>query len=117
MAYQAYSLLTDPRTSSLLDRFTFTIVPVANVDGYAYTRKKDGNRLWRKNMQPNPRSNCIGTDLNRNFGVGWDSGSSSDNPCADDYRGPHAFYAPETQAIADYMASLPNLVSYIDFHA
>lgn len=87
------------------------------MDGYAYTRKKSGNRLWRKNMQPTPKSTCFGTDLNRNFGLGWDSGASSTNPCADDFRGPEAFSAPETLAIAAFMKSLSNLVSYIDFHA
>lgn len=67
VTFMAYSLLTDAGALNLLDKYTFTILPVVNVDGYAYTRAKNGNRMWRKNRQPNPDSSCIGTDLNRNF--------------------------------------------------
>lgn len=117
VTYSAYSLLTDPKSIDFLRRFTFTIVPVVNVDGYALTRLQGGNRMWRKNRQPNLNSNCVGTDLNRNFDFMWDSSHSQSNPCAEDFRGPKAFYAPETRAVADYIKSLGNVVSYIDFHA
>ena len=41
-------------------------LPVANPDGYEYTRRVD--RLWRKNRARSGQ--CPGTDLNRNFGYG-----------------------------------------------
>ena len=37
--------------TSLLDRFEFHIIPVLNVDGYAFSHDRD--RMWRKNRQPN----------------------------------------------------------------
>jgi murein tripeptide amidase MpaA len=48
---------------ALSEQFTFTMIPVVNADGYAYTRKSD--RMWRKNRQANKGSSCIGVDPNR----------------------------------------------------
>jgi hypothetical protein len=44
-----------------------------------------------------------GVDLNRNYGYQWNAtcDSGSDDPNAEDYRGTHAFSAPETQALRD----------------
>merc|ERR1711973_102684 len=49
-----------------LSAFQWHIVPLANPDGYDYSRKKD--RMWRKNRRKNQDSDCDGVDLNRNFG-------------------------------------------------
>ena len=38
------------------------ILPVANPDGYEYTKT---DRFWRKTRSPNEGSICIGTDPNR----------------------------------------------------
>lgn len=58
---------------------------------------------------------------NRNWDFHWNKGGreggSSDDPCADDYKGPSAFSAPEAANIGNYLKNLPNVVSYIDFHA
>jgi carboxypeptidase A4 len=90
VTYTAYTLMTDKTYAHLLDKFTFTIIPVLNIDGYRFTRS--GNRLWRKNMQPNDNSRCFGTDLNRNFGYKWDTErGASTNPCAEDFRGSGRF--------------------------
>ena len=35
VTYMAHWLLTDPSAAHFLKSFTFTIVPVVNVDGYA----------------------------------------------------------------------------------
>ena len=71
VTYAAYNLMTDASYSSLLEKFTFTFIPVLNVDGYEYTRTS--KRLWRKNVQPNEGTRCFGTDLNRNFGFQWNT--------------------------------------------
>ncbi|KAJ3214033.1 Carboxypeptidase A4 [Dinochytrium kinnereticum] len=113
--YLANFLATDPSASILLKQFTFHIVPVLNVDGYAYTHSTD--RLWRKNMQPNPNSTCLGTDPNRNWGVGWSLPGASAQPCSPAYHGASPFSAPESRAMADYILSLGNVVSYMDFHS
>jgi len=38
-------------------------------------------------------------------------------PCATDYRGPSAASEPETQAIQNFVKSLPNRSGAIDFHS
>ncbi len=45
------------------------IMPIVNVDGYAYTWSDD--RMWRKTRKPNSKSNCVGTDPNRNWAFHW----------------------------------------------
>lgn len=68
VSYIATSLLsgygTDESITKLLDTFSYTIIPVLNIDGYIYTHEKD--RMWRKNMQPN-NFFCKGVDVNRNW--------------------------------------------------
>eukprot|EP00842_Homolaphlyctis_polyrhiza_P003939 jgi/Hompol1/4546/HPOL_000102-RA len=101
---------------SLRSKFTFTVIPVINPDGYAYTRSTD--RLWRKNREPNTGSTCIGTDPNRNFMTGWEGNGSSPNPCDETYRGPSAGSSREVKAITRYVQSLgSSVVSYMDFHS
>jgi len=41
---------TNKKITRLVDQFEFTIVPVLNADGYAYTWEH--NRMWRKNREP-----------------------------------------------------------------
>ncbi|KAI8815254.1 hypothetical protein BJ742DRAFT_782955 [Cladochytrium replicatum] len=115
VTYIGDQLLSNSSFSDLTSAFTFYIIPVLNVDGYAYTRSND--RLWRKNRQTNSGSSCIG-DLNRNFGYQWGGASTSSDPCDNQiYRGKAAFEAVETKAIANFITSLGGVVSYIDFHS
>ncbi|KAJ3214034.1 Carboxypeptidase A4 [Dinochytrium kinnereticum] len=113
--YLANFLATDPTAAKLREQFTFHIVPVLNVDGYAYTRST--NRLWRKNLQRNPGSICLGTDPNRNWDFGWSLPGASGNPCDEVYYGSGPFSTPEARAMANYILSVGNAVSYMDFHA
>jgi len=103
---------------ALLDNFLFVIVPVLNVDGYEYTHTND--RLWRKNRQPTAGSTCLGTDLNRNYGIGWSGPGGSSNPCSETYYGSAAFSGPETTAIRNLLRLYitdKTLISYFDIHA
>ncbi|KAI9140333.1 hypothetical protein BKA69DRAFT_1080447 [Paraphysoderma sedebokerense] len=102
----------DAEITALMDYFSFTIIPVLNIDGYKYTW--NGSRMWRKNRQP--QGNCIGTDANRNFDYQWGAGGSSSNPCSDTYRGPTAGSALETAAIQNFVKKEAP-VAYIDVHA
>ncbi|KAF9937764.1 hypothetical protein BGZ75_006190 [Mortierella antarctica] len=104
---------TDSRVAGYLSKYTFHIIPIMNPDGFVITQTKD--RMHRKNAQSN--GGCLGTDTNRNWGYKWNTGGSSTNPCAQDYMGPSAFSSPEAKNIADYLKSLPKVVSYIDFHS
>ncbi|KAJ3301965.1 Carboxypeptidase A4 [Kappamyces sp. JEL0829] len=105
---------TNPELTTLLDTFTFAIVPVLNVDGFFYTHKT--NRMWRKNREPTDSFFCIGTDCNRNWDAGWSGPGASSNPCSDAYYGPSPFSAPESRAVSNYIKEKKPL-SYIDWHA
>lgn len=112
-------VLTYPRDRQLrkvVDRLEWIFMPVVNVDGYIYTRKRD--RLWRKNRVPMTRG-CTGTDLNRNFNFKWGGiGSNVDNPCSQIYAGKRPFSEVETKNLASYLYSIRHrLKGYIDFHS
>ena len=49
------------------------------------------------------QNNCVGTDINRNFGFKWGGQGAAINKCADTYRGPYAFSEPEAAALADFL--------------
>jgi murein tripeptide amidase MpaA len=83
----AERLATEPRYRSLLERFSFVIVPVVNPDGYAYTWTTDRN--WRKS-----RRDGHGVDLNRNYSLAWGGADSSDDKSASTYRGSAPFSEP-----------------------
>ncbi|KAF9181876.1 hypothetical protein BGZ51_005130 [Haplosporangium sp. Z 767] len=104
---------TDSRVAGYLSKYTFHILPIMNPDGFVITQTSD--RMHRKNAQSN--GGCLGTDTNRNWGYKWNTGGSSSNPCAQDYMGPSAFSSPEATNMANYLRSLPKVVSYIDFHS
>ena len=54
----------DPATRTLVEKFDWHIIPIANPDGYTYSWTTDRN--WRKNRRP-MNANCIGADPNRNW--------------------------------------------------
>ncbi|CAF4437889.1 unnamed protein product, partial [Adineta steineri] len=69
----AHTLLSnyskDPTITHLVDQFDYYILPVFNVDGYAYTWSKD--RLWRKTRSKTIIPLCFGADPNRNWDYKW----------------------------------------------
>eukprot|EP01050_Picozoa_sp_SAG11_P029447 SAG11_NODE_8297_length_1033_cov_0.784797_1_plen_145_part_10 len=99
------------------------IVPVANPDGYEFSRTV-GNRLWRKNRNPNVDTgiaavgDCIGVDMNRNWGESWHLGDAdkqiaggdgregSDDPCTYVFRGKAPFSEKESIAVRDLFTDL-----------
>lgn len=97
----------------LINEVEVCVFPVQNPDGYEYTWTS--NRFWRKNRRNNGSS--YGVDLNRNYSKGWGGAGSSGNPSSSTYRGPAPFSEPETQAVRDFVATLPNFVGFIDYHS
>lgn len=68
--YFAYRLMTgygqNSNATKLLADYDFYILPVVNPDGFVYSQTT--NRLWRKNRSAAPPgSDCLGTDINRNW--------------------------------------------------
>lgn len=104
------SLIND----DILNSLTVYVIPVVNVDGYAYSWSND--RMWRKTRSTN--NICIGVDPNRNCDIGFTGEGSSSQPCSDVYRGPHAESEPEVKALTQFMRdNVNNLFAYITFHA
>ncbi|CUA68313.1 extracellular matrix protein 14 [Rhizoctonia solani] len=109
----------------LLDDFDFTIIPVPNPDGYAYTWTTD--RLWYKNRMPLQADKpgldeCQGVDMNRNWGYHWntsDDGFSGgpQGPCSHWYPGAYPFQAPEVTAIANYIRRTPKIRAFLDLRS
>uniref|UniRef100_A0A452E6W5 Carboxypeptidase A3 n=1 Tax=Capra hircus TaxID=9925 RepID=A0A452E6W5_CAPHI len=102
--------------TKLLNRMNFYVLPVFNVDGYIWSWTQ--NRMWRKNRSRNENSKCIGTDLNRNFNVSWNSFPNTNDPCQEIYRGPAPESEKETKAVSDFIRShLKSIKAYITFHS
>uniref|UniRef100_A0A182JPF8 Peptidase M14 domain-containing protein n=1 Tax=Anopheles christyi TaxID=43041 RepID=A0A182JPF8_9DIPT len=96
--------------------YQWIVVPIANPDGYEYTKTED--RLWRKNRSPQ-LDNAIGVDLNRNFGYMWELliNEENDNPNEQTYRGPSAFSEPESRAIGDFLQqNVDSIILFVDLH-
>jgi len=105
---------TDSTVTSLLDQVEFTIIPVANPDGYDYTW--NGDRLWRKNRAMVDGS-AQGVDPNRNWPDHWNDGGSSDDPSDDTYMGPSAGSELEVQALMAAYQATQNVILACDFHS
>ena len=95
-----------PKVTRLVDTREIWIVFMLNPDGVQFDLRGDPYRDWRKNRQPNPTSEKVGIDLNRNYGFKWGCcGGSAIKPGGETYRGWEPWAAPETRAIADFVKS------------
>ncbi|KAG8431455.1 hypothetical protein GDO86_018651 [Hymenochirus boettgeri] len=110
---------TDSQFTSLLNNLDFYVLPVLNVDGYAYTWTSGGkNRMWRKTRSVNKNSSCIGTDPNRNFNAGWCSVGASSRACDETYCGSTAESERETKALADFIRkNISSIKGYLTIHS
>jgi murein tripeptide amidase MpaA len=100
---------SDPEITMFLEKLDFHILPVANPDGYQYTHTTD--RLWRKTRSPNGVTDCIGTDLNRNFAFQWGGVNADSDPCSNLFMGSSPQSEVETRNIVGYL--LPRAESFI----
>ena len=106
----------DAAIRKLVDTREILVVPTVNPDGAEYDISEGQYQGWRKNRQNE------GTDLNRNWGHQWGCcGGSSARPSSETYRGPSAFSAPESKALADFVDSRvvgesQQIKAHIDFH-
>lgn len=99
----------------LLENFDWYIMPVANPDGYEYSRSVD--RLWRKTRSLHVGSNCHGVDPNRNWDIHWIEKRRRGN-CHEDFAGPKAFSEPETRAAADHILAHNGTIRlYLSLHS
>jgi len=106
----------DATITHLVDQFDYYILPVFNVDGYAYTWTND--RLWRKTRSPTSSPNCFGADPNRNWDYKWCEGGASHDPCDDTFCGGKPFSEVETTQVSQFIgAHKDTIVHYINFHS
>jgi len=97
------------QNKDIVDNLNFHIIPMANPDGYEYSRNSD--RMWRKNRNRDNSAKdstkaCVGVDLNRNWGYHWGESGVSNNPCSDIYCGTGPFSEYESQNIKNYVEAL-----------
>merc|ERR1711971_478766 len=93
---------------AIVDNLNIHFLPMANPDGYEYSRNSD--RMWRKNRNPSPGKDsskaCKGVDLNRNWGYHWGEAGVSHNTCSDIYCGTGPFSELEALNIKNYVEAL-----------
>ncbi|XP_058123757.1 zinc carboxypeptidase-like [Anopheles ziemanni] len=105
----------DPAVQELAVNYDWYILPVANPDGFHYT--KTTNRLWRKNRYPHTVL-CAGVDLNRNFPYHWMEGGASAVACNDIFAGPEPASEIETKnTIAYYETIVDRIELHLQFHS
>ncbi|KMZ08365.1 carboxypeptidase A1 [Drosophila simulans] len=92
------------RAEKAMRRIDWYFLPLANPDGYQYSRHTD--RLWTKNRGYDSVSGCYGVNLDRNFDYGWDGTGSTSNPCKNLYRGAHSFSEPESRAVRSFLSGM-----------
>jgi murein tripeptide amidase MpaA len=113
----------------IIEERQVVLFPCVNPDGRHFSQTSS-NPMWRKNrrhINPNPDSDCVGVDLNRNFDALWDfrrhfapdSGvSASDDPCDPEvYVGPEAASEAETRNVVWLLDRFPRLRWFIDVHS
>jgi len=106
---------SDDRIAGVLRKLDFYVLPLFNVDGYAYTFSND--RMWRKTRSKNKDSFCRGVDPNRNWGYKWGRDGASTNPCSESFEGYEAFSEVEVKAVGDFIASTKSIQGYVNFHS
>lgn len=112
-----YAESTDPAVQSLVATRQIYIVFNLNPDGTEYDISGDVYLYWRKNRQPTPGTNKIGTDPNRNYDYRWGCcGGSSRRPRSSTYRGPAPWSAPEVARLRDFVVAHPNIRTAITYH-
>jgi predicted deacylase len=108
---------------SLLSRVEVWMVPMANPDGYHYSREV--MPMWRKNRSV--VNGQVGVDLNRNYAESFryegdepddtdDDKGGSDHPDSAQYRGASPHSERESSAIA-HLLSEPGMIGLLDLHS
>jgi carboxypeptidase T len=94
------------KITNLVNNREVYIVFDLNPDGGEYDILNEFYHYWRKNRQPTPNPNYIGTDLNRNYDYKWGCcGGSSGFEGDETYRGPSPESTPEVAAYAAFVES------------
>ncbi len=105
MYYLLENYDTDLEIQYIVDNFELYIVPIVNMDGYAYNiaTSPNGGGMWRKNRRDN-EDGTWGVDPNRNYAYMWGLDNTGSSPYTGDetYRGPAPFSEPCNQNMRDF---------------
>ncbi|KAI6199698.1 Peptidase-M14 domain-containing protein [Aphelenchoides besseyi] len=101
------------QSSDWPDDVNVYLIPIANPDGYEYSRVS--NRNWRT-TRSGPRK--CGVDMNRNFPFHWRETGTSSTPCTEIFGGYAPLSEPEAAALANFMRrNKQKLRAYISVHS
>ncbi|CAG2107278.1 unnamed protein product [Medioppia subpectinata] len=74
--------------------------------------------MWHNNKTKLKCTDCLGTDLNRNYSFHWGGEGSSHDPCEENYSGPKPFSEPEFRAVSSLILDNKHrLMAYITRHS
>lgn len=113
---------TDPRIARIVDTRRVWFVFMLNPDGGEYDISGGSYQGWRRNRQPTPGTDLIGTDVNRNYGFKWRCcGGASSDPSSSRFAGTAPFSTPEARAMRDFVQSRviggrQRIRTHISFH-
>ncbi|KAI1760030.1 hypothetical protein GGR53DRAFT_523386 [Hypoxylon sp. FL1150] len=120
--YLLYQIVTgyenDTAVQAALDNYDFYVFPVVNPDGFVYSQTH--YRLWRKNRQVRNNTGAIGTDINRNWPIGFGGDGSSPDPDSETFSGYSAADTPECASLIQFaqgLAAKKGVKLYIDWHS
>ena len=104
--YFYFMLMTDSAGMELRRKYDWVLMPVANPDGYQYTKI---NRKWQKNVCPDgAKDGCEATYLDANFNYQWGVLRRSEefDPGYPKYPGKFGSSAVETRSIQSMINNL-----------
>lgn len=108
----------DDRITNLVNNRVIYFIPQLNPDGAHWDLKGQEFQMWRKNRRPGGSYLEIGTDLNRNYPVGWGDPEGSDQgKDRETYAGPRSFSEKETIALRDFVEKRKNISMSLSFHS
>ncbi|XP_051858883.1 carboxypeptidase B [Drosophila albomicans] len=107
-------LWSQGRAEKTMRHIDWYFLPLANPDGYQYSRLTD--RLWTKNRNYDSDSGCYGVNLDRNFEYAWGQAGATTNPCKNLYQGVKSFSEAETRAMRNFLLGMRDyLGAYVSF--
>jgi hypothetical protein len=127
-AYEARGCFGRFNIRRILDRITFSVMPMVNPDGVCLAQKgfasaKNSRRIAKMPIVEGAaygceawKSNINGVDLNRNFPVNWTHTHHAHAHASARFRGKSAFSEPETRHMAAYLRG-KSFQAYLSFHA
>ncbi|KAI1694427.1 zinc carboxypeptidase domain-containing protein [Ditylenchus destructor] len=124
--YFINTLVTNLTLIPMLHDIDIYVIPVANPDGYEYSRRNATTNNWRYTRSgPHGTRKCYGADMNRNFDFHWGTDGVTNDPCAepfdkpgDTYCGEKPLSEPEAEALQNFLTkNKESIKCYVNLHS